>query len=185
MTDGTPIEVRGCDLWTLRDGRIVKKDSFWKIRTHGLTLAMLDLADGAVAQSVLELQRESYAVEAGLIGDDRIPQLTETLDELRAAGLEWLGARDADGLTGAVAWKVLDDGTVDIHRLVVAPRAFRRGVATGAPRRPRCALPGTTRARLDRPGEPAGGDALPAAWVLSRARARNHPRAIRDRAGAV
>ena len=35
MTDGTPIEVRGCDLWTLRDGRIVKKDSFWKIRTPG------------------------------------------------------------------------------------------------------------------------------------------------------
>ena len=35
MTDGTPIEVRGCDLWTLRDGRIVKKDSFWKIRTTG------------------------------------------------------------------------------------------------------------------------------------------------------
>jgi len=35
MTDGTPIEVRGCDLWTLRDGKIVKKDSFWKIRTTG------------------------------------------------------------------------------------------------------------------------------------------------------
>jgi ketosteroid isomerase-like protein len=35
MTDGTPIEVRGCDLWTFRDGRIVKKDSFWKIRTAG------------------------------------------------------------------------------------------------------------------------------------------------------
>jgi ketosteroid isomerase-like protein len=34
-TDGTPIEVRGCDLWTLRDGRIVKKDSYWKIRTPG------------------------------------------------------------------------------------------------------------------------------------------------------
>ena len=96
-----------------------------------MTLAMLDLADGAVARSVLELQRESYAVEARLIGDDRIPQLTETLDELRAAGLEWLGARDEDGLAGAVAWKVLADGTVDIHRLVVAPRAFRRGIATG------------------------------------------------------
>ena len=25
---------------------------------------------------------------------------------------------------------MLDDGTVDIHRLVVAPRAFRRGVAS-------------------------------------------------------
>ena len=32
-TQGERIEVRGCDLWTLRDGRIVKKDSFWKIRT--------------------------------------------------------------------------------------------------------------------------------------------------------
>jgi taurine dehydrogenase small subunit len=32
-TDGERIEVRGCDLWTFRDGRIVKKDSFWKIRT--------------------------------------------------------------------------------------------------------------------------------------------------------
>lgn len=32
-TDGRRIEVRGCDLWTLRDGRIVKKDSYWKIVT--------------------------------------------------------------------------------------------------------------------------------------------------------
>jgi taurine dehydrogenase small subunit len=32
-TEGERIEVRGCDLWTFRDGKIVKKDSFWKIRT--------------------------------------------------------------------------------------------------------------------------------------------------------
>ena len=67
----------------------------------------LDLADEAIARAVLELQRESYAVEAGLIGDDRIPPLTETLEELREAGLEWLGASDEAGLTGAVAWKSL------------------------------------------------------------------------------
>jgi len=30
--DGVRIEVRGCDLWTFRDGMVVKKDSFWKIR---------------------------------------------------------------------------------------------------------------------------------------------------------
>ena len=34
-TDGQRIEVRGCDLWTLRDGKVVKKDSYWKIRTTG------------------------------------------------------------------------------------------------------------------------------------------------------
>ena len=30
--DGQRVEVRGCDLWTFRDGAVVKKDSFWKIR---------------------------------------------------------------------------------------------------------------------------------------------------------
>ena len=31
--DGERIEVRGCDLWTFgSDGRISRKDSFWKIR---------------------------------------------------------------------------------------------------------------------------------------------------------
>ena len=34
-TEGQRIEVRGCDLWTFRDGKVVKKDSFWKIRTTG------------------------------------------------------------------------------------------------------------------------------------------------------
>ncbi len=32
-TDGQRIEVRGCDLWTFRDGLVVRKDSFWKIRS--------------------------------------------------------------------------------------------------------------------------------------------------------
>jgi ketosteroid isomerase-like protein len=32
-TAGQEIEVRGCDLWTFRDGEVVKKDSYWKIRT--------------------------------------------------------------------------------------------------------------------------------------------------------
>jgi ketosteroid isomerase-like protein len=31
-TDGQRIEVRGCDLWTFRDGKVVRKDSFWKIQ---------------------------------------------------------------------------------------------------------------------------------------------------------
>ena len=92
--------------------------------------ARLDLADEVIARSVLALQRESYAVEAELIASHGIPQLTETLEELQSAGLDWLGTFDETGLTGAVSWTILDDGTVDIHRLVVAPRSFRRGIAT-------------------------------------------------------
>jgi ketosteroid isomerase-like protein len=32
-TEGQRLEIRGCDLWTFRDGQVVKKDSYWKIRT--------------------------------------------------------------------------------------------------------------------------------------------------------
>lgn len=29
-TDGETLELRGCDLWAFADGRITRKDSFWK-----------------------------------------------------------------------------------------------------------------------------------------------------------
>jgi ketosteroid isomerase-like protein len=29
--DGEHVQFRGCDLWTFRDGRVVRKDSYWKI----------------------------------------------------------------------------------------------------------------------------------------------------------
>ena len=31
-SDGQRVEVRGCDFYTLRDGKVVRKNSFWKIR---------------------------------------------------------------------------------------------------------------------------------------------------------
>jgi ketosteroid isomerase-like protein len=30
--DGEPIEVKGCDFYTFNGGKVVKKDSYWKIR---------------------------------------------------------------------------------------------------------------------------------------------------------
>ncbi len=30
-TNGEPIEVRGCDLWEFRGGKVTRKDSYWKI----------------------------------------------------------------------------------------------------------------------------------------------------------
>ena len=30
--DGERIEVRGCDLWTFREDKVVLKDSYWKLR---------------------------------------------------------------------------------------------------------------------------------------------------------
>ncbi|WP_405551119.1 GNAT family N-acetyltransferase [Streptomyces sp. NBC_01171] len=90
----------------------------------------LDLADPATLRQLWELQRAAYAVDATLIGFDGIPPLHETLQELRGCTESFLGIADETGLAGAVSWTRLDDGTLDICRLVVHPRAHRRGVAT-------------------------------------------------------
>ena len=81
-----------------------------------------------LAQRLLSLQHAAFAVEAALIGDDRIPPLHETIEELRALPLRWLAACDHGGrLVGAVAW-VEDADVLDIDRLMVDPVAHRHGV---------------------------------------------------------
>jgi ribosomal protein S18 acetylase RimI-like enzyme len=83
--------------------------------------------DENLARALLSVQHAAYAVEAALIRDDRIPPLHEDLDGLRDAQLQWIGAFIAGELVGAVAWAEQVD-ELDIDRLVVDPRAHRRGI---------------------------------------------------------
>jgi ribosomal protein S18 acetylase RimI-like enzyme len=87
----------------------------------------LDLADADVAAGVLDVQRRSYAVEARLIGSDRIPPLHEPLEELQACGEKFLGAYLEGSLAAVVSWR-FDGVTIDLHRLAVRPDFFRRGI---------------------------------------------------------
>jgi SAM-dependent methyltransferase len=88
---------------------------------------VLNLRDRDLAAGVLALQHAAYRVEADLIGDDRIPQLHESLDELLAATeLQWRGVRVDGRLVAAMA--VTGIGRqCDIERLVVDPAHLRRG----------------------------------------------------------
>jgi ribosomal protein S18 acetylase RimI-like enzyme len=108
-------------------------------------LTALDLSDNAVALDVLELQREAYRVEADLIGSDQIPPLRETLDELQRCGETFLGVLDGGVLAGAVSWR-FDGETIDLHRLVVSPRYFRKGVGSTLVRGALAAEPSARRA---------------------------------------
>ncbi|WP_394613924.1 GNAT family N-acetyltransferase [Lentzea sp. JNUCC 0626] len=90
---------------------------------------ILDLTDDTVLRELWTVQRLAYAVEAELIGFDGIPPLHESLDELRATDETFLGLHDDEGLVGAVSYR-LEGSTVDICRLVVHPRAHRRGIAS-------------------------------------------------------
>lgn len=90
---------------------------------------ILDLSDDTVLRELWTVQRLAYAVEAELIGFDGIPPLHESLDDLRACGETFLGLYDEEGLAGAVSY-LMEGSTVDICRLVVHPRAHRRGIAS-------------------------------------------------------
>lgn len=103
-------------------------------------------ADGLVA-----LQRSAYAIEAQLIGDDRIPQLQETAEELALAGLTW-DVVEVDGqLVAGIAHRDAS-GVTDIERLVVHPSWHRQGLG----RRLVTALPlGTATVSTGRDNPPA------------------------------
>ncbi|KAA9145501.1 GNAT family N-acetyltransferase [Microbacterium lushaniae] len=95
-------------------------------------MAELKLAEGdvpAFVDRLLPLQREAYAVEAALIGDDRIPPLHEDKSDLSSAGLCWLLEVDGDRVVGALGYRT-DDGIVDLDRLIVDPSCHRRGIGS-------------------------------------------------------
>lgn len=109
-----------------------------------MAYVLLDLSDDAVARDVLALQRRAYRVEAGLIGSDGIPPLTESLDELQRSDETFLGAVVDGVLAGVVSWK-RDGDTLDIHRLAVDPAYFRRGIGAELVRRAEAAEPEAVR----------------------------------------
>jgi GNAT superfamily N-acetyltransferase len=92
-------------------------------------VAELDLGDDATLERLVALQRASYAVEARLIGAAELPPMRETPEQLRACGERFLGVRRGGRLVGAVSYRRAG-GTVDVHRLVVDPSAFREGIGT-------------------------------------------------------
>jgi ribosomal protein S18 acetylase RimI-like enzyme len=85
--------------------------------------ALHPATDPALAAELAAVARAAYAVEARLIGHD-VP-----VPDPRAAGPAWWGCRDTDGLLGAIAVRATTE-LVHVENLVVAPRAFRRGVGS-------------------------------------------------------
>lgn len=79
------------------------------------------------AGELVTLQKIAYAIEAELIGDDRIPQLRETAEELVQADLTWNVVDAGSQIVAAIAHSETSVG-IDIERLVVHPSWHRRGL---------------------------------------------------------
>jgi 8-oxo-dGTP pyrophosphatase MutT (NUDIX family)/GNAT superfamily N-acetyltransferase len=88
----------------------------------------VNLKDILECAEVLELQRKSYIIEAELIGTDEIPPLKETFDQLQDCGETFIGCYIEGRLAGAISFKI-EGKVIDIHRMMVHPDFFRRGIA--------------------------------------------------------
>ncbi|MGM0835126.1 MAG: GNAT family N-acetyltransferase [Bacillota bacterium] len=88
----------------------------------------MDLSDRNIAREILSIQIPSYKVEAEIIGYFDIPPLKDTVDTLQQSGETFFGYYNKVDLCGAVSIKVEGD-EMDIHRLIVHPSHFRKGIA--------------------------------------------------------
>ena len=88
----------------------------------------IQMLNPRAASQILELQKLSYLVEADLIGSDAIPALHENLEQLQNCGETFYGFFEEQILCGATSYK-LERQTLDIHRVMVHPSHFRKGIA--------------------------------------------------------
>lgn len=79
-----------------------------------------------IAEEILAIQLPAYRLEAELMGFYEIPQLHETATDIQNSGELFVGCREEE-LIGVVSYKIAE-GLVDIHRLVVSPAHFRKGI---------------------------------------------------------
>lgn len=80
------------------------------------------------AKAIQRIQQPAYMIEAAMMGFDGIPQLTETLQELQGCDEVFCGYYEEEMLLGFISYKK-ERGVLDIHRLVVDPDHFRKGIA--------------------------------------------------------
>jgi len=87
----------------------------------------VDHTVGSVAEALVRIQRRAYAVEAKLIEFDRIPNLSESVEDVQQLHLSITAASDDDEIVGFIGYT--HEGTVvEIDRLAVDPDSFRRGI---------------------------------------------------------
>jgi ribosomal protein S18 acetylase RimI-like enzyme len=86
----------------------------------------LDIKDKKTAGEVLQVQIPAYQAEADIIGYQEIPPLSDTVETLQNCGETFYGYFDPF-LVGVISYKI-EQQMLDIHRVVVHPHFFRRGI---------------------------------------------------------
>lgn len=87
----------------------------------------IDITNPEVSKEVLNIQIPSYNVEAKIIDFYDIPPLKDTVQSLQQCGETFFGYYLNKELCGVISIKT-DGRIIDIHRLMVHPKHFRKGI---------------------------------------------------------
>lgn len=88
----------------------------------------IDITNLKLAEEVLNIQIPSYKIEAEIIDFYDIPPLKDTVYTLQQCGETFFGYYVKEELCGVISIKV-ENGIIDIHRLMVHPKHFKKGIA--------------------------------------------------------
>ena len=88
----------------------------------------LDNKNREIATEILSIQIPSYLVEAKIIDYYDLPPLKDTIDSLQLCQETFFAYYLQEELCGIISLK-LDRTEVDLHRLIVHPEHFRKGIA--------------------------------------------------------
>lgn len=89
----------------------------------------LNLLNSKIAEAVLNLQIPSYQVEAEILNYPELPPLKDSIQTLQNCGETFYGYFIEEDLVGAISFRIQENTTLDIHRMVVHPSHFRKGIA--------------------------------------------------------
>ena len=88
----------------------------------------LDIKNRKIATEILSIQIPSYLVEAKIIDYYDLPPLKDTIDSLQQCQETFYAYYLQEEVCGIISFK-LDKTEVDLHRLIVHPDHFRKGIA--------------------------------------------------------
>lgn len=92
------------------------------------TIHLIDVSERTNASLVFHLQQLSYLEESKIIEYPNLPPLLESIDDLMTSKETFIGFYQDAQLLGVISCLVRHD-TLEIGRLIVRPRFFRKGIA--------------------------------------------------------
>jgi ribosomal protein S18 acetylase RimI-like enzyme len=89
----------------------------------------LDCERSEIAAAIVRIQKDAYAVEAAIIGQQDLPPLRETVRHIQESSEDFYGCYHQNELTGVISL-ACETSEVLVCRLVLAPKSFRSGIGS-------------------------------------------------------